>query len=84
MDLEKAGLVIFITLVIVIAFNIAIYRSLRRKQGTGEIELFQHAAGRLRRPWSREEAKYQELSDLVSTLDSQEENENIAELEKPT
>ena len=83
MDLEKAGLVIFVTLFVVIAFNFAIYRSLRRKQGAGEIELFQQAAGRLRQPWSKEEAKIKELSEIVSTLEHQQKDDNLAELEKP-
>jgi len=68
MDLEKAGLVICITLFVVIGFNALIYLSVSRGDTAGSIELFRRATQRVRDPWKPEDDALEELSRLVSEL----------------
>ena len=68
MDLEKAALVICLTLFVVIGFNAAIYVSLRRGDGVRQVDLFRKAFKTARQPWKTEDDALQELSDLVSEI----------------
>lgn len=72
MDTGKAILVVCLTLVIVLAFNAAIYLSVTRgKSGdrnVGSIELLRRAASRARSPWEKEDADLAELRRLASIL----------------
>jgi hypothetical protein len=68
MDLEKAGLVICLTLFIVIGVNAAIYAALRRNKTAGQIELMRRAANRAKNPWEEEDQALQELSRRVKQL----------------
>jgi len=68
MDLDRAFLVVCVTLFIVIGINAAIYVSYSRKNTVGQIELFRRAAKRARDPWEPEDANLRELSRLVSEL----------------
>ena len=68
MDLEKAGLVVCITLFIVIGFNALIYLSVSRGDTVGSIELLRRATNRVRDPWKPEDDDLKELSRLVSGL----------------
>ncbi len=68
MDLDKAGLVICLTLFIVIGINAAIYASLRRGNTVGQIELLRKAANRARKPWETEDEALNELSKRVEEL----------------
>lgn len=71
MDLNRAGLVVCITLFIVIGINAAIYAMVmrRRSNGTvGQIELLQRAAKRARDPWEQENTDLKELSERVAGL----------------
>ena len=69
MDPQKATLVIGITLVIVILFNIGIYLAVkRRKDQVGEVELFRRAMKRARDPWGDEKANLEALSKQVAEL----------------
>ena len=85
MDLEKAGLVVCVTLFFVVGLNALIYLSVSRGNLTGSFELFRRATQRVRDPWKPEEDDLQELSNLVAGL--KEENlilsnyENNPELE---
>lgn len=68
MDLNKAALVICLTVFIVIGINAAIYASLRRGTTIGQIELLRKAAGRARKPWENEDKALSELSRRVNEL----------------
>jgi arginyl-tRNA synthetase len=71
MDLDRATLVVCLTVVGVIAFNVMIYLSMRRGNEVTTIDLMRKAAQRARNPWKDEEEALQELSDLVSGLKKQ-------------
>lgn len=68
MDLGQAALVIVLTLILVIAFNVAIYFSLRGERTTKQIELMRKVAQRVRRPWKDEDEQLKELSQKVRDL----------------
>lgn len=68
MDLEKAALVVCLTLFIVIGFNALIYVSVSRGDTAGAFELFRRATHRARNPWQPEDDDLQELSRLVAGL----------------
>ncbi len=73
MDTQKALLVISITLVVVILFNLAIYIAVkRRKDQVGEIELFRRALKRARDPWREEKANLEALSKQVAAIQQNE------------
>jgi len=75
LDLDKAGLVICLTLFIVIGINAAIYVSLRRGNTVGQIELLRKAAGRAYKPWEEEDEALSELSRRVHELRKHEEDD---------
>ena len=66
MDLDKALLVIILTVGAVILFNVMIYLSARRGNEVTTIDLMRNAARRARNPWQDEDDALQELSDIVS------------------
>jgi len=66
MDLDKALLVIILTVGAVILFNVMIYLSARRGNDVTTINLMRKAARRARNPWQDEDDALQELSDIVS------------------
>jgi hypothetical protein len=68
MELEKAALVLCITLFFVIGINALIYLSVTRGNVTGSIELFRRASERVRDPWKSEDDDLKELSSLVGEL----------------
>jgi len=68
MDLEKAGLVICLTLFIVIGVNAAIYAAVSRGKTAGQIELIRRAARRAKDPWEEEDQALKELSKRVKNL----------------
>ena len=68
MDLDRATLVVCLTVAAVIAFNVMIYLSLRRGNEVTTVDLLRKAARRARNPWKDEDDALQELSDLVSGL----------------
>ena len=79
MDPDRVFLVICLTIVGVIAFNVMIYLSLRRGDEVNTVNMLRKAARRARNPWKDEDDALQELSDLVSGLKSpqhQDRNEN--------
>ncbi|MBU1660000.1 MAG: hypothetical protein KKD28_00830 [Chloroflexi bacterium] len=76
MDVEKATLVISITLLLVVIFNAAIFVAVKRRKTTGQIKLLQRAAKRARDPWGDENAKLEELSRRVAELRGDEETED--------
>lgn len=63
MDIQKALLIIFITLIVVIIFNVGIY-SYAKKRGS-QINLFTRVYNRAKYPWKEENEKMKELSDYV-------------------
>jgi len=75
MNVEKATLVISITLILVIIVNAAIYVAVKRRKTTGQIKLLQRAAKKARDPWGDENAKLEELSRRVAELRGDEETE---------
>lgn len=72
MDMTRAGLVVALTLIIVVAVNVVIYYMVahdRSNKGTaGQIELFRRAARRVRDPWQDEDNALKELSQRVEEL----------------
>jgi len=68
MDLDRAFLVVCITVFAVIALNVGIYLSMRRGDDVNTIAMFRKAARRARDPWKDEDDALKELSDLVSGL----------------
>jgi len=75
LDLDKAALVICLTLFIVIGINAAIYASLRRGNTVRQIELLRKAAGRVRNPWEEEDQALSELSRRVKELEKHDDSE---------
>ncbi len=70
MDLDRATLVVCLTVAAIVAFNVMIYLSLRRGNEVTTVDLMRKAARRVRSPWKDEDDALQELSDLVSGLKS--------------
>jgi hypothetical protein len=70
MDTEKAFLVIGLTLVLVIVFNLVIYIAVKRRgeNPTGQIEMLSRVFKRARDPWEEEKERLKELSDIVTGL----------------
>ena len=69
MDYSKAALVIFLTLVIVIGFNVVIYFSYsKRNGGGGSVDMLRSAFKRARNPWEIEDSNLKELSERVAEL----------------
>ena len=78
MDIDRATIVICITLFIIIGINAAIYASFRRGTQSTTVDLLRKAAKRARDPWKVEDQALQELSDLTSQFrgDKDEGNKN--------
>jgi len=74
MDLDRAFLVVCLTVGAVILFNVMIYLSLRRGNEVTTVDLMRNAARRARNPWKDEDDALQELSDIVAGLQSDSEN----------
>ena len=79
MDLDRALLVICLTVGAVILFNVMIYLSVRRGDEVTTINLMRKAARRARNPWQDEDDALQELSDIVSGFKSVEGDDESAE-----
>jgi hypothetical protein len=71
MDYSKAVLIVCLTLIIVIGFNIIIYASAKRDKSAGTVELLRRASQRARDPWKNEDDDLEELSRIVSILRNQ-------------
>jgi hypothetical protein len=65
MDLDRAFLVVCITVFAVVAINVGIYLSVRRGDDVNTINMFRKAARRARDPWKDEDDALTELSNLV-------------------
>ena len=79
MDYSKVILVVSLTILIVVGFNLVIYFAYGRKNSGGTVDLLRKAAKRARDPWEQEDAQLQELSERVAQLrkaDGAEENGN--------
>lgn len=70
MDLDRAFLVIILTVGAVILFNVIIYLSARRGNEVNTINLMRKAARRARNPWQDEDDALKELSEIVAGLQS--------------
>lgn len=68
MDLDRAFLVICLTIGAVILFNVIIYLSFRRGNEVTTIDLFRKAARQARNPWQDEDEALRELSEIVADL----------------
>jgi hypothetical protein len=68
MDPDRVFLVICLTIVAVIAFNVMIYLSLRRGDEVNTVNMLRKAARRARNPWKDEDDALKELSNLVEKL----------------
>ena len=78
MDIDRATIVICLTLFIIIGINAVIYASFRRGTQSTTVDLLRKAANRARDPWKVEDQALQELSDLTSQFrgDKDEGNKN--------
>jgi hypothetical protein len=81
MDLDRAALVICLTVGAIILINIMIYLSLRRGQGVMTVDLMRKATRRARNPWQDEDEALQELSEIVASLKSRPESLHSVEEE---
>lgn len=72
MDPVKAAIVISITLVIVVLFNILLYLGARGKRTSRQIDLFKKAIGQISNPWENEDTMLEELSQRVRHLEHKE------------
>jgi len=79
MDMDRALLVVCLTVGAVVLFNVMIYLSLRRGNEVTTIDLLRKAAHRARNPWQDEEDALQELSDLVAGLQTNREQSDSKE-----
>lgn len=79
MDLDRASLVICLTVGVVILINVMIYLSLRRGNEVTTVDLFRKAAKRARNPWQDEDDALRELSDIVAGLQSNNEQTDPTE-----
>ena len=70
MEIDRAFLVVCLTVAGVIAFNVMIYLSIRRGKGVTTIDLMRKAARRARNPWKDEDDALKELANLVSDIQS--------------
>lgn len=68
MDMDRALLVICLTVAVVVLINIMIYLSLRRGNEVTTVDLMRKAARRARNPWQDEDDALQELSEIVAGL----------------
>ena len=82
MDLDRAFLVICLTVGAVILFNVMIYLSLRRGNEVTTVDLMRNAARRARNPWKDEDDALQELSDIVAGLQADSENADSTQEKK--
>ena len=76
MDLDKATIVICLTLFIVIGTNAAIYASFRRGNTKSTLDMLRRTATRIRNPWQVEDEALRELSDLASKLRTDKDTRN--------
>jgi hypothetical protein len=79
MDIDRAFLVVILTVAGVIAFNVMIYLSLRRGKEVTTIDLMRKAARRARNPWKDEDDALKELANLVSDLQSDKQEPEAAD-----
>ena len=70
MDLDRAFLIICLTVGVVVLINVMIYLSLRRGNEVTTVDLMRKAASRARNPWQDEDDALQELSEIVADLRS--------------
>ena len=81
MDYSKVVLVVGITLLIVIMFNLAIFSSFGRKRGDKNetIGMLQSAFKIARDPWKGEDSDLKELAERVETLKKNKEEESSSQ-----
>jgi len=72
MDPVKAAIVIAITLVIVVIFNVLLYLGARGNRTSRQIDLFKKAIGQISNPWENEDNMLNELSQRVRDLEQKE------------
>lgn len=65
---ERAFLVISLTILGVVAFNVMIYLAWRDKSLSQMVDMFRRAAHRANDPWEEENASLSELNQLVKQL----------------
>lgn len=84
MDPGRALIVVGITLVIVILFNVAIYLSARGDRTIDQVEMLRRAGRRFRNPWGVEDKMLDELSQAAAKLRDEKESpgENESRVKK--
>ena len=73
MDTGKAFLIIGLTLILVIGFNVVIYLAATRRgrNSLGEFDLMRKVSKRARDPWMEDNAKLEELAKTLASLKSE-------------
>ena len=78
MEINSVMIVVGVTLVLVIGFNLAIYFSYGRRESPNEFQMLRTALRRMKNPWQVEEEALAELSERVEVLKKKdEENQNL-------
>ena len=79
MDLDRALLVILLTIGGVVLFNIILYLSTRRGNDVTTINMLRKAARRARNPWEDEDSALRELSEIVAGLQKKDEGDKSSD-----
>jgi len=68
MDIGKALIIVAITLIVVIGFNVIIYLGSRGDRTIRQVELFKRATKMIRNPWQVEDSMLNELSEATNKI----------------
>ena len=68
----KVILVLAVTFIIIIGFNVVLFFSAMNKNTTGQINILRRTAGRVRNPWQAEDDELKKLSQMVADLKKEE------------
>jgi len=68
MDLGKALIIVAITMIAVIGFNVIIYLGAKGDRTIHQVELLKRASKMIRNPWQVEDSMLNELSEAANKL----------------
>lgn len=76
MEIDKATIVVCITIFVIIVINAAIYVSFRRGNQSTTIDMLRKVMTRARDPWETEDQALRELSELTSQFRAEKDKAN--------
>ncbi len=79
MHVERAALVIGLTILVVVVFNVMIYLAWRDKSLSEMVNMFRRAAQSANDPWKDEDASLSELNQLVKQLHKDDPQDELGE-----